>query len=213
MLNALYACLVIVLILAFSEVLLRNKIIKGEGARKFVHIFAGSTIAFLPFFVSYNWIAILGLAFIAVNLVNRYTSLFNAIHTIKRRSYGDILFGASVAVCAVLNIPEWIFATAILQVSISDGLAGLIGVKYGRNPYKILGHKKTFAGSWAFAISSLVLIVIAGRFGDLSSFYNLNALIMITPITLTLIENISGYGTDNISLPLATIFLFSLFRF
>lgn len=213
MLNLVYACVSILLILVSSEILLRKKIVGGETARKFVHILAGSVIAFLPFYISYQWIVLLGVGFVVINLINRYTSIFNAIHTINRKSYGDLFFGMAVIFCALLELPNWIFAAAILQVSISDGLAALIGSHFGKNPYKVLGHNKTLLGSWVFAISSMAIVIVAGQFGGLSNFYNINALILLAPLVLTGVENISGYGLDNLTIPMATVVLFSLFRF
>ena len=64
MIQAILATIVIAVILLMSEYLWRTLHIKGEFARKFVHIIAGSFIAFLPFWVSYGWIAVLAVGFI-----------------------------------------------------------------------------------------------------------------------------------------------------
>ena len=71
MLN-LFACLGgLLIILLISELIHRNKILKGENERKFVHICAGTYIAFWPWLISWKSIQLIGIAMIIVVLLNR----------------------------------------------------------------------------------------------------------------------------------------------
>lgn len=209
MINALIAAAGIALLLIGSELLWRNIKLSDEVARKFVHIAAGSYIAFLPFWVSYGWIMLLAVGFIAANFINRATNLFHAIHATKRRSWGDLLLSIGILVTAGLRPSPWVFAAAILHVSLADGLAAVIGTKYGKIRYKFLDHGKSALGSLTFFITSVFIIALTVSYGDLNG-VNGWALLLLTPLVTTALENISGYGTDNITLPLSVLLLFSL---
>lgn len=214
MLNAIIAALVIAVILGVSEIAWKKAHLKDELARKFVHITCGVFIAFLPFWVSYNWIIVLSIGFIVANIINRYVDFFHAIHSVRRKSWGDVLFGVGVMAVALFQPDPWIFAMAILQVSLADGLAAVTGVTYGNKhgKYYLFTQPKSVIGSLTFLISSSLILIIGF---NLSSYFVdpiqfLPVLIML-PLMLVCIENISVFGTDNLTLPLATLFVLSLF--
>ncbi len=212
MFQALTAAFFVGVILFVSEYLWHNTHLKGEFARKFVHIVAGSYIAFFPFWISYGWIMVLAVGFVIANLLNRYSTVFHAIHAIKRKTWGDILFGLGIFLTAALRPEPWLFTAAILHVSLADGLAAVIGARFGKHHYKFLDHVKTPIGSLTFLITSFVIVLVSVHFGHLSGTYSLSALLIFLPLLATLIVNISGFGTDNITLPMAVLLLFNTFR-
>jgi dolichol kinase len=213
MVSALIAVLVIAAILAFSEFAWKRFDLPEEVARKFVHITAGSFIAFLPFWVDYTWIKILAVGFIIVNLINHYTNTFHAIRAVRRKSAGDILFGAGVLAVALFEPPAWLFAVSILQVSLADGLAAIAGVTYGekRGKYYLFGQPKSIIGSVVFLICSMLILAItfttAEYFADPLAMWPVVAML---PLLLMCAENLSVYGTDNLVLPLVTFTVLSL---
>lgn len=125
MLNAILAAAGIAAILIVSEIAWRKARLRDELARKFVHICCGTFIAFLPLWVSYNWIMILAIGFVIANVINRYVDFFHAIHSVRRKSWGDVLFGVGVFIVALFQPEPWLFTVAILQVSLADGLAAI----------------------------------------------------------------------------------------
>ncbi len=210
MINAICAAGAIILMLVLSEFLWRKACIRGEFARKFVHIMAGSFIAFLPFLVSYGWVSILAIGFIAANLLNRYTPLFHAIHAITRKSWGDILFGFGILIASLFRPNKWIFVGAILQVALADGLAAVVGTHYGKHRYKLFDHYKTPIGTLTFFISSILVVVLIITVGMVHASSHLLMLLAVIPLAMTALENVSGYGTDNILLPLGFLLLVKL---
>ncbi len=212
MFNALIAAFFVGVILFVSEYLWHKTHLKGEFARKFVHIVAGSYIAFFPLWLSYGWIMVLAIGFMIANLVNRYSTVFHAIHAIKRKTWGDILFGLGIFLCAALRPEAWLFTTAILHVSLADGLAAVVGARFGKRRYKIFDHVKTPIGSLAFFLTSMAIILCIGVAAGELSHFSLPALLIFLPITATLLENVSGFGTDNITLPIAVLLIAGAFR-
>lgn len=208
MLDVLIISVVLAGILILSEILWKTRGVRGELARKFVHILSGSTIAFLPFIISYNWVAILGVGFIVANIINRRTPIFHAIHSVKRKSVGDILFGLTVVLLALIRPDKWLFAGAVLQVAVADGLAAVVGTKAKKGKYEIFGYKKTMAGTLTFiSFSAFISAFIVGVGG-----YSVSSLVIVLmAFTLAGTENISGKGSDNITLPLGFLLLTRLF--
>ena len=213
MVNALLAAAGIAAILVASEIAWNKFRIRDELARKFIHITSGIFIAFLPFWVDYFWIMILAVGFVIANFINRYTNYFHAIHGVKRKSWGDILFGVGVFVVAWFEPSPWLFAASILQVSLADGLAAIAGVTYGKTHgrYYLFGQPKSIIGSAVFLVASFailsLLFVFDPYFADTITMF---PVALMLPLLLVCVENLSVYGTDNVSLPLVTLGLLSL---
>lgn len=213
MLNALLAVVAIAGILILSEIFWKRHQMRDELARKFVHITTGTFIAFLPFWVDYSWIKVLAVGFVVVNIVNRYVDVFHAIHAVRRRSWGDVLFGVGVFAVAWFEPSNWLFAAAILQVSLADGLAALAGVTYGKKHgrYYLFTQPKSIAGSAIFILVSAVLLgtlfLLDGYYADPLTLW---PVLVMLPLMLVCVENLAVYGTDNLLLPLATLGVLSL---
>jgi phytol kinase len=213
MVSALLAAACIAGILFLSESLWKRFKLPEEVARKIVHISAGSFIAFLPFWVDYTWIKFLAIGFILVNVVNHFTNTFQSIRSVRRKSIGDILLGAGVFIVALFEPPAWLFAISILQVSLADGLAAVVGVSYKKKTgtYYLFGQPKTFAGSITFLLTSMLIMIISlqvvAYFADPLSLW---PVVIMLPLLLMCAENLAVYGTDNLVLPLMTLYVLSL---
>ncbi len=214
MLQAILAALCIAGLLLVSELAWKKAKIKDEVARKFVHITTGSFIAFLPFWVDYDWIKVLAIGFVVGNIVNRRTNWFHAIHAVPRKSLGDVLFGLGVFAVAWFEPASWLFTASILQVSLADGLAAVTGVTYGKKhgQYFLFGQPKSVIGTLTFLCVSLIITAVTffahSYFVEPLSLWP--ALLML-PLLLACAENLAVYGTDNVVLPLITLWALSLF--
>jgi len=216
MLKILLALVPIALILLISELLWRKKILKGERARKFIHILAGIWMAFWPFYLPFDGIFILGCIAIVLLLYSRFTNLFQAIYAVQRKTYGEIFFALAIIVCAFLGVEPWIFTVSILLLALADGGAAVAGRMWGKSTqYRVLGFKplqKSVAGTLAFVALAYTSVVIGWLLGG--SFVMSQYLVIsfvVLPLGATLLENVSPYGIDNLLTPLfATLLLNSL---
>jgi len=202
------ACLVgVFAVLVSAEVLGKHKVLRGEYRRKFVHVIAGSFIAFWPWFMSWRSIQIIGLAMVIFMLVNRNLRALNFMGGVKRISYGDIFLALAVSVCAFLTKEKLFFNLAILQVALADGLAAAIGIKYGMHlKYKVFGHIKTVYGTMAVWFISLCIISVGGLFAYTQiTFLGYAVLVLVLPPILTVVENFGVFGLDNIAMPLVVL--------
>jgi phytol kinase len=101
---------------------------------------------------------------------------------------------------AFISNDQWIFAAAMLHLSLADGLAAVIGLAYGENSsYRILGRTKSLAGSLAFFFTSISIMIWYVAFSGAAA----NAVNLLwLPVVATVAENLSGEGTDNLVIPL-----------
>jgi len=203
MIAGLLAVFIVFALLMAAEKIQKNERLNPEVTRKFVHITVGSFVAFWPFLMPDEVIYVICLAFVAVILVTRLSGWFPSIHKVPRKTWGDVLFPVGIAGTLWLAQDPWIFTAAILHLSLADGLAALVGEKYGKtNAYKILGYKKTVAGNAAFFVISLG-ITTALVWLEPSGFSTIAVpALMLVPIFTTTIESLSVRGSDNIFVPI-----------
>lgn len=187
-------------ILLYAEWLSRAKQIHAELTRKLVHVAVGTFVAFWPFFLSWRQIELLSLAFFVVVSISIRWNVFQAIHAVKRNMVGELLFALVIGMLAAISPSKWVFLTAMLHLSIADGLAAVIGLGWGdSNSYKVFGKTKSIAGSVTFLICSLLIMMAYGLFaGSSTSFFTL----LWLPLLATAAENIAVYGTDNLIMPM-----------
>ena len=204
------------IVLVLSEYLWRKNIVKGEKARKFIHILAGCWIAFWPLYLPFDGIFILGCVALTLLIYSRLTSLFHAIYAVKRKTYGDILFALAIIVCAYYGQADWIFTVSILLLSLADGGAALTGRYWGKNnTYRVFGSKylqKSLVGTATFVALTYVSIGVGLLLGgaDYMSESPI-VLFLVVPVVATIAENIMPFGFDNLFTPLsATILLNTL---
>lgn len=198
-------CLIVFTILVIAEFGAREGWLRNEFGRKFVHITVGSFVAFWPLLLEWSQIIILSLAFIAVIAVSKYLNLFSAIHSVQRPTWGEIYFALTVGILAFVTQDGWIYMAALLHMSLADGLAAIIGLRYGkRSRYSIFGHVKSAVGSLTFLLSSFTIL----------TFYMIGAetalawpLIAVIALGATVLENISPRGLDNLTTPLWVAFI------
>jgi phytol kinase len=210
MIDAIIATGIIFVLMVLAEILFRRRMLRGEYSRKFLHILSGVFAAFLPFWIGYGWVTLLAALALVSGLVNKKFKIFKSGSDIKRRTYGDLLFGISILVLSLVKPNKWIYAGAILQVALADGFAAIIGTKYGKRRYKIFGNTKSLVGTLTFSVVSLATTIMVVHFGG--GDVNASKLAAIAAVSLVLagVENIGVYGTDNLMLPLGFLILLKI---
>ncbi len=192
-------------ILALSEWLWHKKKLRGESARKFVHLTVGTYVAFWPYFISFKAIQLISLAFLVVVLLSQRYNIFKAIHGVGRSTWGEAMFAIGVGLAATLTTSKGIFTAAILHLSVADGLAAIVGGRFGKdNTYHIGKSSKSVAGTLAFWIASLAIVALTLTLDPHLSTVAIPLLIWL-PLAATLTENISMWGIDNVLVPLLII--------
>jgi len=192
--------LAVFVLLCVSELGWQREWLKGEFGRKFVHITVGSFVAFWPFFMTWNEIRWLSLAFLVVVIISDRLKIFKAIHSVQRPTFGEICFALIVGILTFITHSKGIYATALLQMSLADGFAAIYGTWFGkRNTYHVFGHTKSVVGTLTFMAVSLILLLGYDAF----STHGLSGeRIAFGAFGAAALENVAPFGLDNLMVPL-----------
>lgn len=199
----------IFVVVVSAEVLWRNKILHSELSRKLVHVLVGTFVATWGFFLTTQQILILAVAMFLVVFASRHLGVLKAIHSVNRKTWGELFFPLGIAVCAVLTSSPWIFMAAMLHVSLADGMAAVVGSNYIKeHGYKIFRQQKTIVGSLIFFIASLFIIMVVTVLAP--ELQGNVIIVMLVPLLATIVENASPYGSDDLLVPVVVVSLLNV---
>lgn len=201
-------------VLLSGEYLWQKEILKGEFARKYVHIGCATFAAFWPLFLSRNQIVFMSLAFVVVLVAVKQLNIFGSLRGIKRTTYGELWYALGIGVCAVLFANDAIYAIAVLHVALADGFAAVVGVGLGKRAknFKFKGSTKSLEGTMTFITISFVLNAVywvgfAGHQFDIDRPIIVPIYSLVSALILSVIEIVSPKGSDNVIVPVSAGFL------
>jgi dolichol kinase len=205
--NFILVGLIVFCLLMIAEIRWRKGNAHGEFSRKFVHITVGSFVAAWPWFLSWGEIQVLSVGFLVAISLSKALNIFRSIHSVGRPTWGEVFFAMSVGLTTLITNNKWVFMAALLQMSLADGLAAVVGVRFGAaNRYQILGHAKSVIGSLTFiVISFLILLFFQHQSGQSVNVMKLAGI----PLVGAAVENFGIAGLDNLFVPLLVAFLLS----
>lgn len=201
-------CLAAIVLLA--ETLHRRISPNSELARKVVHIGSGNVILLAWWLQMPTWIGICASIIASiVALLSYYVPFLPGINSVGRKSFGTFFYAVSIGVLMAAFWPKQQFhyaAIGILVMTWGDGLAALIGQKFGKHSYEIWGMKKSWEGSLtmmltSYVVSSLILFYVQGNI------WQTWVVSLAIAIVATLLEAFSKLGIDNLTVPLGSAVL------
>lgn len=200
------AVVVLGVIVSIGEVLWHKKLLSDELSRKFTHIVGGLWISSWPFFMEFSEVQLLSIGLVIGAGASHYFKIFLSIHSVRRQSYGVFLFPLGILLTSFITNEPWIFFLAVAHLALADGLAAVVGKHWGKHVAYHIGHEaKTVLGSVTFLLSSLAIttfyIVSSGEYTDYAY------IILAMPLVLTVIENVTIKGLDNLLVPIAVVLL------
>lgn len=205
-----FALSVIAGILVLVELMWREKMIERENGRVIIHIAVATWVAGWPWLLPFQTISYIALAMFVVISLSRGLNVLQSIHKTKRWTVGELLFPIGIFLCSVLTNEPLIFAAAMLTLGIGDGAASIIGHKLNFIPYKVLGQKKSVGGTVTFMVVAGVISVLAlHQLRVEPATIALGA--VLTALVTAAAENVSVFGSDDITVPLTTLFLLAQF--
>jgi dolichol kinase len=104
-----------------------------------------------------------------------------------------------------------IIAIGILAMSYGDGLASLIGIKFGKKKYQIFEDVKSYVGSYSMFTFTFIMMIVALLFyGKLSLNYETLFLLLCIAGISAIAEGVTPRGLDNLSVPFVAAILYFL---
>ncbi|WP_375468532.1 diacylglycerol/polyprenol kinase family protein [uncultured Nostoc sp.] len=180
---------------------------KPEIVRKIVHIGTGNVILIawwldIPASVGITASILAS----AITLLSYRFPILPGINSVGRQSLGtffySVSFGILVAWFWYLQQPQYA-ALGILIMTWGDGLAALIGQRFGKHKYKVFGTEKSWEGSLtmmlvSYVVSSLILV------GTQGNSWQTWVVSLVVAVIATALEAVSFLGIDNLTVPLGS---------
>lgn len=200
----------VLLLVVLAEAIQRYTTWGNEVARKVVHLGTGNLIV-LAWWLDIP--ALLGVLaaglFSALTLVSYRYPVLASVSGVGRQSWGTFFYAVSIGLlmaCFWTPATYAFAAMGILIMTWGDGLAALIGQKFGQHGYRLWGIQKSWEGSLtmaavSFAVCAGVLSVSQGLSGPT---WLIAGLVGIVAMGL---EAFSKYGIDNLTVPLGSAWL------
>nr|WP_277879876.1 diacylglycerol/polyprenol kinase family protein [Leptolyngbya sp. FACHB-36] len=192
---------------SLAEWLYRNKAAGPEVARKVVHIGAGNVILFAWWFQTPAWVGVgASVLFSVLTLLSYRLPILSSINGIGRKSLGTFFYAVSIGLLVAwfwsLGSPHYA-VLGVLVMTWGDGLAALIGQRFGKHPYKLWDMHKSWEGSLtmglvSFVVSSLILLAVQGVS------WQTWLIALSVAIVATGLEAFSKFGIDNLTVPLGS---------
>lgn len=188
------------LIVGLGFVLKRYTPASGEVVRKVIHIGVSHWVFILVHYFTKLSFALVGpIFFIIGNTAFVYLGMGKYLGMEDRkRNNGLIYFPISLLILTFFwargSLSSAEIEFAVLAMGWGDGLAALVGSRWGRHPYQLFGMHKSLEGS---AVMALVVLLLGFLLLSLPWY-----LVIALALLVTLAEAITPYGFDNISVPL-----------
>jgi phytol kinase len=196
-------------VLLLAEILRRWRG-ESELVRKVVHIGTGN-ILFLAWGLEIPlWVCLIAcISFCIIAYISYFQPILPMLNSVGRKTLGVFYYAVSIT-CLVtwfwsINLPEYA-VVGVLVMAWGDGLAALIGQRWGKHRYEFKDNKKSWEGSLAML---LVCYIVTAFILAIAHGFSLDTWLIPLPVAIaaTTLEAISPGGTDNLTVPLVSGFL------
>jgi dolichol kinase len=185
-------------------------------SRKFLHIMTGNIAFILPLFETREI-----MAFVAAGPFILFTFLMSPYSPIKSmrgktseagHGLGLVYYAITWTVLAYACFDHReIIAMGILAMSYGDGLASVIGIKYGKRKYTVFKDTKSYVGSIAMFVCTFLLLIIALLFYAEPVTTRVTVYLLCMAGIATVVEGVTPLGLDNLSVPFVAALMYWFF--
>jgi phytol kinase len=193
------------LVFLASEILHRFKQ-DPELVRKVVHIGTGHVLLIAWWLQIPTWLCVsAGVTFTAIALASHHTNILPMLNDVGRKTYGVFYYALSITILVGLlwdHHPQYA-VIGVMVMSWGDGMAALIGKRFGKHTFIYMGNKRSLEGSLAMFVTSLIVMLGIFASGHSLSPHDIGVAIPVAAIA-AMLEAFSPGGTDNLSVPLAS---------
>lgn len=197
-------------VIGFSTIVFSKN--QGELSRKFIHIMVGNWIFIAMFFTDVKAAIFVPVVFIIINALSRK---YNLISSMERQdeSWGTVYYSISLCVAVAIRFAtgwEMFPIIGILIMAYGDGLAALVGARFGKRKPYYFAPNKTLAGSVMVFIVATAVTVITLLIVEEAEQIARVGVGMIILIALcngflsAFIEAAGTKGSDNLTLPIGS---------
>ena len=202
--------------IALGEVLRKALHLSQGFTRKFIHIAVGMiSVPTVLWFGSLWWAIVPPLAFVVINYLDYRFGIIQAMMSSNRSNLGTVYFPLAFAVVLVVfwgdplrpTANPHLIVAALMPMTWGDALAAIVGERFGRHRYTFFGQTRSLEGSVTMLIVSALATWVA-----LGAAPSAVVIALITAVGATLVEAISPWGIDNLTVPAVSAIILALAR-
>lgn len=196
---------------AAAELLRGRCRLESEVTRPLVHVAAGLIALSLPLLFDEPWpVVVLGAGFVGLMLGSKRLGLLRSIHDVPRPTAGAYVYPLGILLAFLVSSGSWpSYPIAVLALAFGDAAGGVVGRRFGRRPFRLLGTVRTVEGSLVtFAVTAVVTAgVLMSRGLPGAAVLGLAG---VVGAVVLVVEALSPRGIDNLTIPVTVVALFSL---
>jgi phytol kinase len=190
-----------------AELLHRYTTTDPEKIRKVVHIGTGQVILLAWWLQIPAWVGITASILASITTLLSYKfPILPGINSVGRKSLGTFFYALSIGILVAwfwpIQQPQYA-AIGILVMTWGDGLAALIGQKFGKHPYKIGGIQKSWEGSLTMALTTYIVTTLI-LFAVQGNIWQTYVIPLAVAFAATALEAFSKLGVDNLTVPVGS---------
>jgi phytol kinase len=193
----------VVILIGIVTVLEKILRLSKETTRKMVHIGAGHALFIMYMFIQSKYYAAgVMILFVILNYISLKSNLFATMETKERKTFGTVYYPISMVlqILALYNIDKAALGAGVLAMAWGDGMAAVIGSKYGRT--KFVGQKSIEGSVAAFFFSFLAIFLYFVLYIRMSVVVALTRSLLYGTVT-AVIEGLTFGDLDNLLVPLS----------
>ena len=200
--------------IGLGELLRRSLHASKEFTRKFIHIAVGMiSVPTVLWFSDLRWAVIPPLAFVVINYLDYRFGIVQAMMSSNRSNLGTVYFPLSFAAILMLfwgdpSAPTTrglLIVAALMPMTWGDALAAIVGGRWGRRRYTVLGSTRSLEGS-----ATMLVVSALATFLALGASPSAIPVALVTALGATLVEAISPWGIDNLTVPAVSALILAI---
>ena len=178
-----------------------------EQVRKVVHIGTGNILPIAWYFDFPEWFCLaMGCLFCVLAFLSYHLPIFPVINSVGRKTYGVFFYALSITILIglfwTIGQPQY-SVLGVLVMTWGDGIAALVGQRWGKHTYQIWDSNKSWEGSIAMALVSFIVTIIVIGISSGFSIFTISIGLLVA-VLATILEAVSPAGSDNLSVPIGS---------
>ncbi len=204
------------IVIVFAFVLGKKTTISSETMRKIIHIGVSNWwFLEISLFTTLSYAIVGPIFFIISNTLFTFLDWGRFIGmSDRKRNYGLIYFPVTLLLLVILQyqgiLPSIACTIGVLVMGYGDGLATLIGRKWGKRKLRIPSGGKTWLGTLVMFVVSFLITFFALMIISLSVGSALGIALLVG-VVAAFVEAVTPLGLDNLTVPLLAAFIVGAF--
>lgn len=178
---------------ALTEILKRVYGVDAVITRRIAHVGSSVVSAAMVFWLGQKEIVVLAVVFLILLTISKKAKLLQGIHAVSRTTWGELFFPLAVLAAALIFLPDHreFYWYSLLTMGLADTAANMVGAVF---PKRSTRFSKSISGSGAFCAVALIV----------GLFFLTPVQALLLAVILALVEHVSPYGSDNLTIILAS---------